>query len=170
MSHLQRFHKESCTKTGLSPYPPFCRTFGALPLLAKGFPQNFILCEGVENLDKILQRFWAVFEPRDDGYPHLAPKRPFSKICNQYKFFQKIIPFFLISAYFSRYPILEKTKRDIGKNERAIVSTKREIISTKRALVAIKRALGQTPSPLPRGGSAASWDKNCGWKYGYKGV
>ena len=80
MSHLQRFHKESCTKIGRSSYPPFCRTFGALPLLAKGFPQNFILCEGVENLDKILQRFWAVFAARDNLNPLSAQKRPFSKI------------------------------------------------------------------------------------------
>ena len=134
------------------------------------FRKNSPFRKKVENLDKFLQRFWAVFEPRDDGYPHLAPKRPFSKICNQYKFFQKIIPFFLISTYFSRYPILEKTKRDIGKIKRAIVSTKREIISTKRALVAIKRALGATPSPLPRGGEYCELGQKCDRKDGYKGV
>ena len=96
--------------------------------------------------------FWTVFEARDGLNPLSAKKRTFSEKRRQSRFFQGLI-------HFSRYPILRKTKRDIGKKEREIGQIKREIISTKRALVAIKRAIVGTPSPLPRGGSAAIWDK-----------
>ena len=104
----------------------------------------------------------AVFEARDGLNPLSAKKRPFYEKT-------KTVPFFQGLIHFSRYPILAKTKRDIGKNEWDIGQIKREIISTKRALVAIKRALGETPSPLPQGGSAANWDKNAIGKTNIRG-
>ena len=110
-----------------------------------------------------MHKFWTVFEARDDLNPLSAKKRPFSEKRKQSRFFQGLI-------HFSRYPILAKTKRDIGKNERAIVQIKRELISTKRALVATKRALGQPPSPLPRRGEGCNLGQKCDWKDGYKGV
>ena len=39
-----------------------------------------LLCEVVENLDKFLYGFLAVFEARDNLNPLSAQKRPFSKI------------------------------------------------------------------------------------------
>ena len=106
-----------------------------------------------------MHRFWAVFEGRDGLNPHSAPERPFSEKRKQSRFFLGLIQFFRYPVSFFPIALLRGTKRDIGKIKRAIVQIKREIISTKRALVATKRDLGGTPSPLSRGGSAASWDK-----------
>ena len=105
----------------------------------------------------ILDRFRGSRRPK----PAFGKKTPVFRKTKIVPFFSRFNLIFLIPYFiFSRYPILRKTKRDIGKIKRAIIQIKREIISIKRALVATKRALGQTPSPLPWGGSAANWDKN----------
>ena len=129
----------------------------------------------------------AVFETCDNVSPHSVLGRPFSEKRKRFGFFQNSINFsrYPILAKIKRdigqtkrdigqtkrdigqikrdigrtKRAIGQIKRDIGRTKRTIGQTKRAIKRTKRTIRQTKRALGGTPSPLPRGGRAANWDK-----------